>query len=431
MFKKLKDKFSSWLKKKPDVEEKVEEKPAGASQKELPKDKPKVQEEKKEVSKVKDRKKILKKKVKELNNEIEQLKKSDEPILDVISLPKEKPKKETSPQEPKVKTTQPKGKPTTPLISDKPQQIDTLDKDPETPIEEPETPSFFTKLKNKITQSPLTQEQFDEIFPDLEITLLENNVALEVTDKIHDSLSSDLVGIPIKKSNIESTILSSLKNAISNSLIEPPSDFLDKIKNKLTPYTIILVGINGSGKTTTIAKLAHYLKQNGISCVLAAGDTFRAASIEQLKEHANNLKIPIISQDYGADPAAVAFDAKKYAEAHRIKAVLIDTAGRMYTKTNLIKEMEKIVRVSSPDLKIFVGESITGNDATEQAKTFNEAINIDGIILSKADIDEKAGTILSVSHITKKPIYFLGTGQKYEDLQLFSKETVLKNLGLK
>ncbi|MEI6850112.1 MAG: signal recognition particle-docking protein FtsY, partial [archaeon] len=184
------------------------------------------------------------------------------------------------------------------------------------------------------------------------------------------------------------------------------------------------------GKTTSIAKIAHMLKENDISCVLAAGDTFRAAAVEQLKTHAERIGVPFVSSNYGSDPASVAFEAKKYAEHHKIKVVLIDTAGRMYTKSNLIKEMEKMIRISKPDLKMFVGESITGNDALEQCKTFNEAIGIDGIILSKADIDEKAGTILSVSHITHKPIYFLGMGQNYKDLLVFSKKEVLKNLGL-
>ena len=289
---------------------------------------------------------------------------------------------------------------------------------------------FFAKLASKLSTSTLTQGQFDELFQELEMALLENNVALQVVDKIHDELSKDLVGIEVKKSKVQETIINSLKETILSILIEPPN-LIESIKKKLKgPYVIIFVGINGSGKTTSIAKLASYLKQNNISCVLAAADTFRAASIEQLEKHAESLEIPIIKHQYGSDPAAVTFDAKKYAETHKINVVLIDTAGRMYTKTNLIKEMEKIVRVSQPDLKIFVAESITGNDATEQAKTFNESINIDGIILSKADIDEKAGTILSVSYITKKPIYFLGTGQKYSDLTPFTKQTILKNLGL-
>ena len=223
--------------------------------------------------------------------------------------------------------------------------------------------------------------------------------------------------------------MNSLKETILKILIEPPN-LIEQINKKNGIYTIIFVGINGSGKTTTIAKVAHLLKKNKISCVIAAGDTFRAASIEQLEKHAENLDVPIIKQKYGSDPAAVAFDAKKYAEAHKIKVVLIDTAGRMYTKANLIKEMEKIVRVSQPDLKLFIGESITGNDATEQARTFNEAIDIDGIVLTKADVDEKAGTILSVSYVTKKPIFFLGTGQNYSDLMPFTKKEVMKGLGL-
>ncbi len=289
---------------------------------------------------------------------------------------------------------------------------------------------FFVKLAKKLSTSTLTQQQFDELFQELEITLLENNVALEVVDKIRESLTKDLVGIEVKKSEVNQTIINSLKESINSILTEPP-DLIKQINKSLEyPYTIIFVGINGSGKTTTIAKFAHYLKQNKISCCLAAADTFRAASIEQLKEHASKLNVPIIAHQYNTDPAAVAFDAKKYAQTHKIKVVLIDTAGRMYTKTNLIKEMEKIVRVSQPNLKIFVGESITGNDATEQARTFNSAININGIILTKADVDEKAGAILSVSQVTGKPIYFLGTGQEYQDLAPFKKSAILKNLGL-
>ena len=295
-----------------------------------------------------------------------------------------------------------------------------------------EKSGFFSKLFKKIAPSgtvTLEQKHVDEIFEEIEITLLENNVALEVVDKIRANLSKDLVGIEVKKDKIEETILSSLKNSILEVLIEPPNLF-EEINNSLTPYVILFFGINGSGKTTSIAKLAHLLKKKGISCVLAAGDTFRAASIEQLQTHGKKLDIPVIASSYGADPASVAFDAIKYAEKNRIKAVLIDTAGRMYTKANLLREMEKIIRISKPNLKIFVGESITGNDATEQAKTFHESAGIDGIILSKADIDEKAGTILSVSYVTGKPIYFLGTGQEYDDLQVFTKDTVLKNIGL-
>ncbi len=291
--------------------------------------------------------------------------------------------------------------------------------------------NFFTRLFKKITTSKLNQEQFDDAFQDLEITLLENNVALEAVDKIKSSLSNKLVGQQMKKTEAEARILLALKDAILSVLVESP-DLIGqiKLKGEKEPFVIIFFGINGTGKTTSIAKLSYLLKKQGISSVLAAGDTFRAASIEQLRTHAEKIKVTVVSQQYGSDPAAVAYDAIAYAKKHNIKVVLIDTAGRMYTKVNLMKEMEKIIRVSKPDLKLFVGESITGNDVIEQAKTFNDAIGIDGIILTKTDVDEKAGAILSVSHITGKPIYFLGTGQSYEDLMPFTKKAVLKNLGL-
>lgn len=296
-------------------------------------------------------------------------------------------------------------------------------------VKEEKKEGFFSRLFKKFQSAKISEQQFGEIFAELEMILLENNVALAVVDKIRETLSKDLIGKEIKKSDAEAVIIKSLKEAILSVLIEPPI-LINQIKEKSGVYTILFFGINGSGKTTSIAKLAHLLKKNGISCVMAAADTFRAASIEQLKKHGERLGVPVVAHDYGSDPSAVAFDAKKYAETNHLKCVLIDTAGRMYTKTNLLKEMEKIVRVSAPDLKIFVGESITGNDATEQAKIFNETAGIDGIILSKADVDEKAGTILSVSYITKKPIYFLGVGQSYDDLKPFKKVDVLKNLGL-
>jgi len=288
--------------------------------------------------------------------------------------------------------------------------------------------NFFSKLFKKITTSKLSQSDFEEIFSDFEITLLENNVALEVVDALRNSLSSKLVGVQMKKDEAQQKILDALKESIISVLQEPPS-FLEQIKSS-SPYVIIFFGVNGTGKTTTIAKIAHLLKKQNISSVLAAADTFRAASIEQLKIHADKVGVPLISSQYGADPASVAFDAINYAKKHNIQVVLIDTAGRMYTKTNLMKEMEKIIRVSKPNLKIFVGESITGNDAINQVKTFNDAIGIDGVILTKAEVDEKAGTIISISHVTGKPIYFLGTGQNYDDLEVFTKKIVLKNLGL-
>ena len=274
----------------------------------------------------------------------------------------------------------------------------------------------------------ISEDGFNEIFDDLEMLLLENNVALEVVENIRSKLAEKLIGREINKNEIENEIKKELKKILNEILIEPdnPLDIIKEKKEK--PFVILFFGINGVGKTTAIAKVAYFLKKAGMSVCLAAGDTFRAASIEQIAEHAKKLQIPLIKHDYNADPSAVGFDAIKYAKNHKIDVVLIDTAGRMHTKTNLIEEMKKIERVTKPDLKVFVAESIAGNDAVEQAKTFNEAIEIDGSILSKADIDEKGGTIISVSYATSKPIFYLGTGQDYKDLELFNKQKFIEEL---
>ncbi len=299
--------------------------------------------------------------------------------------------------------------------------------------EKEEKKGFFSKLKEKFSYK-LNDDDFDKIFSELELVLIESNVALEAIDFIKAEMKRELLHKDIKKGEIEDKIKQGLTEALDKMLIEP-FDLLEKIeqktrKEKKKPYTIVFFGINGSGKTTTIAKLANYLHKRGYSCVLAAADTFRAAAIDQLEKHADKLGVKIIKQQYGSDPAAVAFDAIAYAKAHGIDVVLVDTAGRMHTQSNLMQEMEKIVRVSKPDLKIFIGEAIIGNDAVEQAKMFNDKIGIEAIILSKADIDEKAGATISVSYVTKKPILFLGMGQEYSNIEPFDKGKIIKALGL-
>jgi len=299
--------------------------------------------------------------------------------------------------------------------------------------EEEEKKGFFKRIFSKITKVKISEDDFEVYSEELEMLLLENNVALEVAEKIVEQLKEKIVGKEFLKKEIESQIKFTFEDIIRDILIEP-FDLIEKIRLKKAdnkPYIILFCGINGTGKTTTIAKIAEMLKTKKLSSVLAAGDTFRAASIEQLKKHGEKLKIKVIAHEYGADPAAVGFDAIKYAEKNYIDVVLIDTAGRMYTEKNLMEQISKIARVCKPDSKIFLGESITGNDAIEQAKSFNQAIGIDGIILSKADIDEKGGTALSVGYITGKPILFLGTGQEYNAIEPFDKNKFIEKLGLK
>lgn len=295
-----------------------------------------------------------------------------------------------------------------------------------------EKKGFFKKLKSSFTYK-ISKEEFKDIFEDLEFLLLENNVALEVVEYIEKGLSKKLIGREINKNELEAEIRNELKKTLNEILIEPdnPLDIIKQTKeSEHRPFVILFFGINGTGKTTSLAKMTNLLQKNNLSVVLAAGDTFRAASIEQIQIHADKLKVPLVKHDYHSDPSAVGFDAIKYAQKHKIDVVLIDTAGRMHTRTNLIAEMKKICRVTNPDLKIFVAESIAGNDAIEQAKTFNNAIGIDGSILSKADIDEKGGTIISISYATNKPIFYLGVGQEYKDLEIFDKQKFIENLGL-
>jgi fused signal recognition particle receptor len=299
------------------------------------------------------------------------------------------------------------------------------------PKDEPETQKkgFFKTIKEKITTKKINKDQFEKIFWDLEVALLENNVAVEVIEKIKDDLVQEIVEKPLPRGKIEEVITKTLKTSVEQLLSVDSFNLIEKVKEK-KPFVICFVGINGSGKTTTIAKVAKLLLNNKLSIVLAASDTFRAASIEQLQLHADKLGVKLIKQGYGADPAAVAFDAVKYADSKDIDVVLVDTAGRIHSNVNLTDEMKKIIRVSKPDLKVFVGESITGNDCVEQAKKFDEAIELDAIVLSKADVDDKGGAAISVSYVTQKPIIYIGTGQEYQDLKEFDASVVMDSLGL-
>ncbi|MBW3004978.1 signal recognition particle-docking protein FtsY [Candidatus Woesearchaeota archaeon] len=352
-------------------------------------------------------------------------------IEEVVEEVKEAPKVEEKPKPaPKVEKLKPVEKPKEvpkPKVEKKPEPKVEKPVVTEEPKEEPKKKGFFSFITEKITTKKISESQFDDLFWDLELAMLENNVAVEVIEKIKADLKEVLTTSNIPRGKVEETVINSLKKSVSELFDVEQIDLLAKLKEK-KPLVICFVGINGSGKTTSIAKVANMFLKNNASVVLAAADTFRAAAIDQLQLHADKLGIKLIKHDYGADAAAVAFDAVKHAEAKNKDVVLIDTAGRLHSDHNLVEEMKKIVRVSKPDLIIFVGESITGNDCTEQAQKFDEAVGIDGIILSKADVDEKGGAAISVSYVTKKPILYMGVGQEYPDLAPFDKEKLLATL---
>ncbi|MDR0797318.1 MAG: signal recognition particle-docking protein FtsY [Nitrososphaerota archaeon] len=289
----------------------------------------------------------------------------------------------------------------------------------------------FKGLVTKVTTTELKADNLAPILFDFKRSLAENDVAYPVADKICDELEKRLVGSTVKRfDDSKELVEDSLKQVLLKILeTENRIDLLEKIsekRKKTEPFVLLFVGINGTGKTTTIAKVAQFLREKSYSVVLAGADTYRAGSIEQLEEHARRLGIRVIKHTYGADPAAVAFDTINHAKAHGINVVLIDTAGRMQNNQNLMNELVKVKRVVKPDLVIFTVDSLIGNDAVMQAEEFNKAIGIDATILTKVDADVKGGSSLSVTYVTQKPILFIGVGQTYKDLEIFDPEKFVK-----
>lgn len=228
--------------------------------------------------------------------------------------------------------------------------------------------------------------------------------------------------------NTVKLVKEAIRDALVNVVNVDKLDFDEFVDKSEKPVNIVFVGVNGTGKTTSIAKVAKKLLGKGHSVVLASADTYRAGATEQIEEHASNLGIKVVKHQYGADPTAVVYDAVKYAEANKMDVVLADTAGRMHTAVNLMEQLKKICRVTKPDLVIFVDEAMAGNDAVERAKKFDDAVGIDGSILAKTDVDAKGGTAISIAHSTSKPILFLGMGQGYDDLVTFDTDWLVDRL---
>jgi len=299
---------------------------------------------------------------------------------------------------------------------------------------------LFDKLRSnlgsiidKISKTELTGKDLEQLLQELKTTLAENDVAYDVAERICDGIRQRASSVQVSRlgdrrqpvrSIVREVLLDALKGSGEASFFEK----IDIKKQAREPAIVVFVGINGTGKTTTIAKIAYLLKKRGYSVVIACGDTYRTGSIEQLEEHARRLGVKTIKHTYGADAAAVAFDSINHARANGINTVLIDTAGRMQTKRNLLDEMKKIVRIASPDFVMLVVDSLTGNDAVEQGRSFSESVRIDGITLTKLDADARGGSAISLAAEIGKPVIFAGTGQAYEDLISFDPTTIVNRI---
>ena len=290
----------------------------------------------------------------------------------------------------------------------------------------------FSNASTGFSEKDLNEKDIEDVLFELEINLLESDVATEVIDSIKDSLKEKIIGSRVEKKNIQNFVKQSLIEFISETFDNAGQiDLKDRINEKKSsnqPFIIVFVGINGTGKTTSLAKVANMLKNEKFSVVIAAADTYRAGAIEQLREHTNRLNLKIIAQNYGSDPAAVAKDAVLYAQSHKVDCVLVDTAGRMQPSSNLMEQIAKITKVVNPDMKIFVGDSLAGNDTVNQAREFHKQVKFDCSILTKSDADARGGAALSIVKVTSSPIIYVGVGQEYDDIVKFSKQTFLENV---
>jgi fused signal recognition particle receptor len=309
----------------------------------------------------------------------------------------------------------------------------------------PPTPKPESSARPAATRAPAAEESVftegflgkrlkegtvEDVLDDLEIVMLQSDVALPVIERLRRDLRRELAGKKLRfGADAEEAIRSTLERSVRSILARPPIDLANAVRTQaVKPYVILFVGVNGTGKTTTVAKLAGWLRAQGLSSVIAAGDTFRAGAIEQLLVHGERLGVRVVRQQEGSDPAAVAFDAVQHARAKHLDVVLVDTAGRQHTNENLIEEAKKIRRVVGPSLTLFVGDALSGNDVITQARMFDQAVGIDGLVLTKLDADAKGGAALSATFVTKKPILFVGVGQGYADFRPFDPDWMVRRL---
>ncbi len=309
---------------------------------------------------------------------------------------------------------------------------ETVQEIPKKETKETKKAKVISKLTEKVLYKTIDEKTLEPILEEYLFVLAEADVALEAAEGILNTFKERLIGSRIRKGeDVRKLIERSLKEALYEILNVPTIDLIEEAKRAREEGRILklmIMGVNGVGKTTTIAKLAYMLKRAGITPVIAAADTFRAGAVEQLKKHAERIGVPIITRPYGTDPAAVVYDALEFAKARNFHVVIADTAGRMHVDVDLMNELKKIAKIMKPDYRILVIDALTGNDAVEQAKKFDEYVGVDGIILTKVDADVKGGTILSVAYVLKKPILYLGVGQRYEDLIKYNPRWVVERI---
>ncbi len=290
---------------------------------------------------------------------------------------------------------------------------------------------FFSKAVGALKKKKITDEDFEKIWVELEVFLLEINVAYEIVEKIQERLREELIDNSFDRFKLSEKIREVLESEVEKVLKDREASFLDVLndyKSKGEVLKILVLGVNGTGKTTSIAKIVRFMQKNEFKVVVAAADTFRAAAVEQLEEHAKKLDFKLVQHKGGSDPAAVAYDAIEHANAKKLDVVLIDTAGRMPNNSNLMMELQKVKRVSGAQMAVFVGDSISGNDLIDQIELFDKGVSIDGVILTKVDTDERPGSIITTAYSIEKPIYFLGIGQNYDDLVEFNAQEVAHKL---
>jgi len=297
---------------------------------------------------------------------------------------------------------------------------------------------MLDKVKNAVSniskiavEKQISEKELDRVMENLTIELLESEIPFDLVEQISENIKKQMIDKKFARSDEFKEIIKSEFTKTIKEIFQKVEDvdLIQLINSKESkPFKILIVGINGSGKTTTVAKIGHLLKENNISSAIVAGDTFRSGAIEQIKEHADRLELKLISQKYGSDPAAVARDGVEYSKTHNIDAVIIDTSGRVQTNSNLMQEVLKIKNVVNPDFTVFIGDSLAGNDLVSQTHEFFKFTDFNGSILTKVDADVKGGAILSILSETGKPIIYIGTGQEYKDLEKFNEERFLSGL---